>query len=146
MWPRAFSIISSSTSPRNGSLIPVACHRQERTAEAGSAGLSERDADARRKGELTYEPDTGRYEASMDLSQVAAILGGRCAETPFGRCLIVDRRYEADRWHGGVRIGDCEVDDADALAILDPSLGGQARPSHHVRFRERSLSTSRPRV
>ena len=74
--------------------------------------------------ELTYEPDTGRYEAAMDLSQVAAILGGRCAETPFGRCLIVDRRYEADRWHGGIRIGDCAVDDADALAILDPSIGG----------------------
>ena len=91
----------------------------------GPPAISERDADARRKGELTYEPDTGRYEASMDLSQVAAILGGRCAETPFGRCLIVDRRYEADRWHGGVRIGDCAVDDADALAILDPSLGGQ---------------------
>jgi hypothetical protein len=47
--------------------------------------------------ELTYEPDTGRYEATMDVSQVAALLGGRPADTPFGRCLIVDRRYEADR-------------------------------------------------
>src|SRR5215831_13391471 len=85
----------------------------------------ERDAHATQRGELTYEPDSGRYEASMDLSQIAAMLGGRAAETPFGRCLIVERRYESDRWHGGVRIGDCAVEDANALAILDPSLGGQ---------------------
>ncbi len=84
--------------------------------------LSERDVHASRKAELTYEPDTGRYEASLDLDQVAAVLGGRPADTPFGRCLIVDRRYEADRWHGGVRIGDCEVQDFGALAILDPAL------------------------
>jgi hypothetical protein len=41
----------------------------------------------------------------------------------------LDRRYEADRWHGGVRIGDCEVQDFGAPAILDPALtdgtGGQ---------------------
>ena len=72
--------------------------------------------------ELTYEPDTGRYEASMDLSQVAAILGGRPADTPFGRCLIIDRRYEADRWHGSIQIGQCNVDDLNALRILDPAL------------------------
>ena len=83
--------------------------------------LSERDAQASRR-ELTYEPDTGRYEASMDLSQIAAVLGGRPVETPFGRCLIVDRRYEADRWHGSIQIGECEVDDLNALLILDPAL------------------------
>jgi DNA polymerase III epsilon subunit-like protein len=42
----------------------------------------------------------------------------------------VDRRYEADRWHGGVRIGDCEVDDFGSLTILDPSLGtGEQTPA-----------------
>lgn len=85
------------------------------------AALSERDVHASRR-ELTYEPDTGRYEASTDLDQVGALLGGRPVDTPFGRCLIVDRRYEADRCHGQIRIGDCEVDDFDSLAILDPSL------------------------
>ena len=72
--------------------------------------------------ELTYEPDTGRYEATIDVSQLAAVLGGRPVETPFGRCLIVDRRYEADRWHGSIQIGQCEVDDLNALRILDPAL------------------------
>ena len=72
--------------------------------------------------ELTYEPDTGTYEGPIDLSRVAAVLGGRTADTPFGRCLIIDRRYEADRLHGAVRIGDCDVDDPASLAILDPLL------------------------
>jgi uncharacterized protein len=72
--------------------------------------------------ELTYEPDTGGYEGPIDISRVGAILGGRAAETPFGHCLIIDRRYEADRFHGDVRIGECDVDDALSLAILDPAL------------------------
>lgn len=72
--------------------------------------------------ELTYESDTGGYEASMDLSRVAAILGGCVEDTPFGRCLVVDRRYEADRCHGRIKVGQCEVDDPAALAILDPAL------------------------
>jgi uncharacterized protein YprB with RNaseH-like and TPR domain len=72
--------------------------------------------------ELTYEPDTGRYEASMDLPQMAAVLGGRPVETPFGRCLVIDRRYEADRWHGSIQIGQCEANDLGALLILDPAL------------------------
>ena len=72
--------------------------------------------------ELTYEPDTGSYEGPIDLSRVAAVLGGRAADTPFGRCLVIDRRYETDRFHGTVRIGDCDVDDLASLAILDPLL------------------------
>ncbi len=99
-------------------------HERNDRASHPDGALSEHDDRASRR-ELSYEPDIGRYEAAMDFSQVAAILGGRCAETPFGRCLVVDRRYEADRWHGGIRIGDCAVDDADALAILDPALGSQ---------------------
>jgi len=99
--------------------------------------LSERDGHASRR-ELTYEPDTGRYEATMDVSQVAALLGGRPADTPFGRCLIVDRRYEADRWHGGIRIGDCEVDDPASLSILDPTLRGQT-PSGELRTFPRTI-------
>src|SRR4051794_30946164 len=74
--------------------------------------------------ELTYEPDTGGYEATLDLSRVAAMLGGRVAETKFGECLVIDRRYEADRFHGTIRVGDCDLDDCSPLAILDPSLHG----------------------
>jgi uncharacterized protein len=78
--------------------------------------------------ELTYEPDSGGYEGTIDLSRVGAILGGCAVGTPFGQCMIVDRRYEADRFHGDMRIGDCDVDDAPSMAILDPGLAGSAAP------------------
>ncbi|MBA3638144.1 MAG: ribonuclease H-like domain-containing protein [Acidobacteria bacterium] len=42
--------------------------------------------------------------------------------TRFGECLVIDRRYEAERWHGDIRIGECVIDDMDALALLDPGL------------------------
>lgn len=76
--------------------------------------------------ELTYEPDTGRFEASIDLDRVADVLGGRPLATGFGRCLTIDRRYESDRWHGDVKIGDCDLDDQGALRLLDPSLSIEA--------------------
>ena len=78
--------------------------------------------------ELTYEPDTGRFEATLDVDRVAAILGGRAISTSFGRCLAIDRRYESDRWHGDVQIGSCEVEDGAALRLLDPSLPDSSLP------------------
>jgi uncharacterized protein len=72
--------------------------------------------------ELTYEPDTGRYEATIDLDRVADVLGGRVVSNSFGRALVIDRRYESDRYHGAVRIGDCEVRDGSSLQLLDPAL------------------------
>src|SRR6185312_9799210 len=74
------------------------------------------------KNELTYEPDTGRYEASIDLYRVADVLGGRVVTNHFGRALIIDRRYESDRYHGTRRVGECELPDGDTLRLLDPSL------------------------
>ena len=72
--------------------------------------------------ELTYEPDTGRYEASIDLDRVADVLGGRVVSNQFGRALIVERRYESDRFHGAKRVGDCELPDDETLRLLDPGL------------------------
>src|SRR5436190_23892699 len=73
--------------------------------------------------ELTYEPDDGyRNAAVLDLDRVASALGGRRVPTQFGDCVVIDRRYESDRWHGGIQIGDCELADFSSLAILDPSI------------------------
>ncbi|HSC28054.1 MAG TPA: hypothetical protein VLD67_12310, partial [Vicinamibacterales bacterium] len=57
--------------------------------------------------ELTYEPDDGGYEAGITPQRLGEILGGRCLSTRFGECLVVDRRYEADRRHGELHVGDC---------------------------------------
>jgi uncharacterized protein len=72
--------------------------------------------------ELTYEPDVGGYEAGVKPERIGEILGGRAVQNEFGKCLVIDRRYESDRWHGDVRISDCEVNDLGMLKMLDPSL------------------------
>jgi uncharacterized protein len=72
--------------------------------------------------DLTYEPDTGRYEASIDIDRVADVLAGRVITTAFGRAVVVDRRYESDRAHGTRRVGDCEIADGETLRLLDPAL------------------------
>jgi tetratricopeptide (TPR) repeat protein len=93
-----------------------------------------------RRRELTYEPDLGGYQASPSIDDVAEQLGGRPVETSFGQCLVIDRRYESDRWHGDVRIGECEVESLDSLGMLDPSLrsmtdGDPSAPSRGGRGR-----------
>ena len=72
--------------------------------------------------ELTYEPDTGASEAPLDIDRVGELLGGTAVSTPFGHCLVVDRRYESDRWHGDIQIGACELRSGGGLALLDPAL------------------------
>ena len=73
--------------------------------------------------ELTYEPDDGyRSAAALDPDYVASALGGRRVATKFGECMVIDRRYESDRWHGGIQIGQCTMDDLDSLRVLDPGL------------------------
>jgi uncharacterized protein YprB with RNaseH-like and TPR domain len=85
--------------------------------------------------ELTYEPDDGyRNAAVLDSDYVASALGGRRVSNRFGECLVVDRRYESDRWHGGVQIGECSIDDLDSLRILDPALDAGLQPSPKTIF------------
>ena len=87
------------------------------------------DADAPKPvRELTYEPDIGAYEAGPTIDRVGEILGGRAARNDFGQCLVIDRRYESDRWHGDVRIADCELGDLSSLGVLDPSLTSDRLP------------------
>ena len=93
--------------------------------------------------ELTYEPDTGRYEATIDIDRVADVLGGQIVTNRFGRALIVDRRYESDRFHGTRRVGDCDVADGDTLKLLDPTLPS---PDPRIGARGGAEKHSRPRL
>ena len=77
--------------------------------------------------ELTYEPDDGyRNAAALDPDYVASALGGRRITTRFGECMVIDRRYESDRWHGGIQIGECTLEDLESLRVLDPALSDVA--------------------
>ena len=89
---------------------------------------------ALRRSELTYEPDTGRYEASIDLDRVADVLGGRLVTNGFGRALVIDRRYESDRFHGTRRVGECDVADGASLRLLDPGLPPLEGPGDRTLF------------
>jgi uncharacterized protein YprB with RNaseH-like and TPR domain len=84
--------------------------------------------------ELTYEPDTGSYEAGLSIDRVCEQLGGRPARNAFGQCLVIDRRYESDRWHGDVKIGECELEDWSSLGLLEPGLSGFSSRSARTVF------------
>jgi uncharacterized protein len=68
--------------------------------------------------ELTYEPDSGAYERTADIDELCAALTAVPAQTPAGRCLQVNRRYEADRWYGDIQIGNCELTDLSPVEVL----------------------------
>lgn len=100
-----------------------------------------RPADPSRR-ELTYEPDDGlKYQVPVDLEEVACSLGGRLVANSFGHCLVIDRRYESDRWHGDVRIGECELGNPASLRLLDPALELSAVETAMLEF-ERAGSES----
>jgi uncharacterized protein len=111
---RLRSIVSGGSAPlRDGAERGAGTPASDRAGARGAAPP---------RNELTYEPDTGRYEASIDLDRVAEVLGGRPITNGFGRALVVERRYESDRFHGARRVGDCMFADSDALRLLDPTL------------------------
>jgi len=95
---------------------------RQSTSEGGLARRSLGEGGSKPARELTYEPDIGAYEAGPAIDRVGEILGGRAARNEFGQCLVIDRRYESDRWHGDVRISECEIGSVSSLGILDPGL------------------------
>ncbi|MBI2835775.1 MAG: ribonuclease H-like domain-containing protein [Acidobacteria bacterium] len=80
--------------------------------------------------ELTDEPLAGAGQrASGDL---CAELGGVSVETSTGACVVIEREYDADRFHGRIRVSDCRVDPAvhaSALNLLIRSSTDQPVPS-----------------
>lgn len=83
--------------------------------------------------ELTYVPEGG-YEARSDADRICDVLGARTLETSVGPCLAVDRRYEADRWHGDVRVEACAVADDERLTALDATLEPPASDPGRILF------------
>src|SRR5687768_12447273 len=80
-------------------------------------------ADSNGIRELIVEPEVpekrGVLPPAPDVSRAAELLGGRPLANKYGTVLTIDRRYEADRWHGDEQIGSCELDDFEPLRTLD---------------------------
>ena len=147
---RGFSTCCSTRGARpDGSVVAAARHRQGRRAEAGPLRQSARSARADlRAGHRRVRSDDG-------FDRVADLLGGHVSRTPtFGQCLVIDRRYEADRWHGAIRIGDCDLamlgdgldrslDPALACVAARPAESDDRRVMRPALSRARCSSTSR---
>ena len=73
--------------------------------------------------ELIVEPEVaekrGELPPAPDMMRAAEALGGRPLQNKYGSVLTIDRRYEADRWHGEEQIGNCEISDFEPLRTLD---------------------------
>lgn len=92
--------------------------------------------------ELVVEPDVpekrGILPPALDISRAAELLGGRPLANKYGSVLTIDRRYEADRWHGDEQIGACEIEDAEPLRTLDPRFRSSWSPEPGVRSQSAS--------
>ena len=94
--------------------------------------------------ELTYIPDV--VASTQDPGQVAAALGGTLLDSG-GGCVVIDRVWEPDEWHG-----TCHRH-ATAHGHMEPAPGTDAARFCHIRVsvpwtRDRgpSLSLTRARV
>jgi hypothetical protein len=71
-------------------------------------------------GELVYVPDS--FDAGWAIDDLAARLGGTCHHVPGSACVVVDRVWEPDAWHGRRRVETFAIDGAAPLSLLAPAL------------------------
>src|SRR5262245_2945702 len=53
-------------------------------------------------------PTDGCVEGRTRLDAAAEALDGDVIDSPSGPCVVIDRFYPSDHWHGTVRIGDVQ--------------------------------------
>ena len=81
--------------------------------------------------ELTYVPDA--VSLSADPAQAAEALGGTLLD-PHGGCVVIDRVWAADDWHGRRTVGSFRTRASAALALFDPRAGSVPGWADHVVF------------
>lgn len=73
--------------------------------------------------ELTYVPDAAApASSSLGPEEAAAALGGRPLDA-HGGCIVIDRVWEADDWHGRRRVGSLVPNGAAPIGLFDPRTG-----------------------
>ena len=81
--------------------------------------------------ELTYVAD---LEGGLDSGSVAAALGGIVHECEAGSCVVVERRWDADGWHGHRRVGSMAPRPEASLDLFDPRLADASGWARRVVF------------
>src|ERR1700680_726738 len=82
---------------------------------------------------LTYVPDIGAADAG-DLETVAAKLGGSYYRGGAGAYVVVERVWDADRWHGRRRMDSYAIDPLAPIGLFDPRLANRAEWASRVVF------------
>jgi hypothetical protein len=87
---------------------------------------------ASRARELTYVPDPEGL--SLDAARTAEALGGRLHEIGGSACVVIDRRWDADQWHGRRPVGTYAPSATAPLGLFDPRLAGRVDWASRVVF------------
>ena len=70
--------------------------------------------------ELTYVPDLST-DGSENVRDAAARLGGRLHTVGSSGCVVLDRRWDADDWHGKKRVSSFVLDREAPIGLFDPA-------------------------
>jgi hypothetical protein len=81
--------------------------------------------------ELTYVAD---IEGGHDAGSAASALGGVVHECETGACVVVERRWEGDAWHGRRRVGSLVPPPGAPLGLFDARLAGTEGWARRVVF------------
>lgn len=92
--------------------------RRDRLAGGAPAAAPATDEPLRT---LTYVPDADPRDTRNLTIDAADVLGGTALDGSRS-CVVIDRRYEADRSHGRRRIESCRPDAADPIELFDPRV------------------------
>lgn len=82
--------------------------------------------------ELTYVPEIGTR--SLDLDVTAAALGGARYAARNSACVVIDRAWSPEQWHGRRRVESYAVDAAAEIQLFDPRIVDRGWASNLVFF------------
>jgi len=81
--------------------------------------------------ELTYVAD---IEGGHDAASAASTLGGSVLVSEAGTCVVVNRRWDGDAWHGRRRVGAMALASDAPIGLFDPRLSDVSGWSRRVVF------------
>src|SRR5262245_25079855 len=82
--------------------------------------------------ELTYVPEIG--PAGLDLDATAAALGGARYAARNSACVVIDRAWSPEQWHGRRRVESYAIDAAAEIQLFDPRIVDRDWASNLVFF------------
>jgi uncharacterized protein YprB with RNaseH-like and TPR domain len=83
------------------------------------------------RGSFTYSAE---LDSAADVRDTAAQLGGTVHEIDGSTCVVVDRVWDADDWHGRRRVASFAPDTRQPIGLFDPRLAAMPRWAERVVF------------